>query len=335
MKIVIIRFSSLGDCVLLVPLAGYLKTRGADEIAVVTKQEYAEVFEAAEGVDRVVRYDPGTGIRGLTRIAAEFRGRGYRIIDAHNNPRSRFLCALTGRAAGRFRKYYPERLGLILFKKRAQIPSILASYGDLARAVGFPAAKLSPGGVVVPRESEARAAQRLGADGRKYIGVSPGAKWPMKRWDENKYLELARRLTDDHGFGVVLLGDQRDRGLSTRIEAGLGEGCVNVTGLTSVVESAAYLKRCELLVGNDSGLMHLAEAVGTPVVAVFGPTVEAFGYYPALAASRVVALDLECRPCSRNGGRDCPIGTHECMAGIDVGAVESAVKYCLRETGAL
>jgi heptosyltransferase-2 len=325
----------LGDCILLAPLAGYLKKNGAEEIVVVTKNEYAEVFEAAEGVDRVVRFDPGSGLRGLTRIAARFRGRGYTIIDAHNNLRSRVLCALTGRAAGRFRKYYRERLGLILFKKRARIPSILASYGRLAGAAGFPAAGLTPGGITVPEEFDIQAGEKLGIDGKKYIAIAPGAKWPMKRWNEKKFLELSRRLVEDHGFRLVLLGGENDLGPSTRIENELGKRCVNVTGRTSIMGSAAYIRRCELFVGNDSGLMHLAEAVGRPVVAVFGPTVEAFGYYPALPLSRAIEMDLECRPCSRNGRRDCPVGTHECICGIEVDNVESAVVNLLEDLGSL
>jgi heptosyltransferase-2 len=224
---------------------------------------------------------------------------------------------------------------LILFKKRTRIPSILASYGRLAGAAGLSAADLTPGGISLPEEYDARAGEELGGDGEKYVALAPGAKWPMKRWGEKKYLELSRRLVENHHFRVVLLGDENDRSLSTRIETELGKRCVNVAGRTSVLESAAYIKRCEVFVGNDSGLMHLAEAVDCPVVAVFGPTVEAFGYFPALPSSKVIELDLECRPCSRNGGRDCPIGTHECMAGIEVDSVESAAVNLLKDLGSL
>ncbi len=326
MKILIIRFSSLGDCILLVPLVKYLKEQGAEDVTVVTKKAYAEIFEAAAGVDGVVAFDPETGLRGLIRIAAGFRGRGYRIIDAHNNLRSRLLCAFLGGAAGRFRKYYRERVGLILFKKRSVVPSILTSYGELAQAAGFPAATLLPGGIVVPEDQERQAKERLGAGDRRYVAVAPGSKWPMKRWNPEKYLELSRRLMEDHGYGIVLMGDGNDRALSSRIEAELGERCVNITGRTDIIEGAGYLKRCALFIGNDSGLMHLAEAVGLPVLVLFGPTVRAFGYYPALPGSKVIELDLDCRPCSRNGSRSWPQSTHECLDGIDVSTmVETAI----------
>jgi ADP-heptose:LPS heptosyltransferase len=97
MKVLLIRFSSLGDCVLLCPLARHLKSKGggtgagAEEVCVVTKTAFVELFAATEGIDRVIGYDPQSGQSGLFRIARELRGHGYRVIDAHNNWRSRIL----------------------------------------------------------------------------------------------------------------------------------------------------------------------------------------------------------------------------------------------------
>jgi heptosyltransferase-2 len=90
------------------------------------------------------------------------------------------------------------------------------------------------------------------------------------------------------------------------------------------MEAAAVIQGAATFIGNDSGLMHLAEAVGVPVIALFGPTVEAFGYYPSLGASRVVERDISCRPCSRNGSRRCPKGTQECLTAIPVEPVAEA-----------
>ena len=79
--------------------------------------------------------------------------------------------------------------------------------------------------------------------------------------------------------------------------------------------------------------MHLAEAVGVPVLALFGPTVDAFGYYPSRPDSKVVERDIPCRPCSRNGSRTCPRGTQECMVEIDVDTVENAFSDLVSGTG--
>jgi heptosyltransferase-2 len=333
MKILLIRFSSLGDCILLCPLAAYLKSQGAVEVAVVTKRTYAELFSAATGVDRVIAFDPDGGIQGLFRIAADLRRRGFRVIDAHNNWRSRFLSWRMGGADGRFRKHYRQRLGLIVFKRPANLPSILGQYGALAEAAGVPAARLSPGGVEVPERHAAAAAERMHADGHPYVAMAPGARWPMKRWPLEHYLELARRLVREHGYRLLLMGDEADREASAPIAEEIGEMCVDITGRTGIVEGAGYLKHCAGLVANDSGLAHLAEAVGVPVVVLYGPTVESFGYYPSLAGSKTVERKLDCRPCSRNGARPCPRGTQECLTGIGVESVEEAVLELLSKTG--
>jgi heptosyltransferase-2 len=333
MKILIIRFSSLGDCILLCPLAERLKSQGATEVTVVTKTAYVELFAAASGVDRVVGFDPKSGLRGLLRIADDHRGQGYRVIDAHNNWRSRLLSWRLGGAAARFQKHYGERMGLIVFKRRTELPSILEHYGDLDQPTGGRRTVLSPGGIEVPKRYLDDAAKRMGTDSHPYIAIAPGARWPMKRWPVDGFVELARRLTRGHGYRLLLMGDREDRAAAAPIAEDVGDLCIDITGRTSLMEGAGYLQHCAGFVGNDSGLTHLAEAIGVPVVALFGPTVETFGYYPALVTSKTIERNLPCRPCSRNGARPCPKTTQECMTEIGVDAVESAVLDLLTGTG--
>lgn len=334
MKILLIRLSSLGDCILLCPLAAYLKSQGSEEVTVVTKRVYTEIFAAARGVDRIVGFDPRAGIGGVLRIASEHRDRGYLVIDAHNNWRSRVLSWRLGGAAARLCKYYRERLGLIVLKRPARLPSILEQYGALAVAAGLqPPARLTPGGIDVPGRFAETAAERLRIDHHPFIAVAPGARWPMKRWPVGSFVELCRRLARERGYRILLMGDKNDRNAAAPVASEIGDMCLDITGRTGLLEGAGYLKHCVGFIGNDSGLMHLAEAVGVPVVALFGPTVETFGYYPALAQSKTVERDLPCRPCSRNGGRPCPKGTQECLTGIDVDTVETAVLDMLSRTG--
>jgi lipopolysaccharide heptosyltransferase II len=303
------------------------------EVAVVTKTAYAEIFSATKGIDRVVAYDPRGGFKGLSRIAREFRDRGYLLIDAHNNWRSRMLSWKMGGASARFNKHYGARLGLIVFKRPARLPTILEQYGALAEALGVPPATLRPGGIEVPDRLVSAASEHVSSDRDSCIAVAPGAKWPMKRWPRDHYLELCRRLIRDRGLKIILMGDANDRDVTAAIAAAFEEYCIDITGRTSFLETAGYLRACAGFVGNDSGLMHLSEAVGVPVVGLFGPTVEAFGYYPALSQSKTVERDLSCRPCSRNGGRPCPKGTQECLTGIDVDTVETAVLDMLANAG--
>ena len=328
MRILIIRFGSFGDCVLLCPLAAALKSAGAQEVTVVTKRAWAELFCAATGVDRVVALEPSGGLAALERIARSHRDRGYVVIDAHNNWRSRFLSWRLGGASARFEKHYAVRLGLIVLKRAAAIPTMLEQYTRLGAAAGFDGT-LAPGGMAVPGPVIEEVEQE--AAGRRTIAIAPGSRWPMKRWPDDAWGELAARIARQSH--VVLVGDDGDRAAAAPLAAALGENATDLTGRLSLMGTAAWIQRSDAFVGNDSGLMHLAESLGTPVVGIFGPTVEAFGYYPALESSRTVERSLACRPCSRNGAVPCPRGTHDCMAGIGVDDVELALASLLDGTG--
>jgi heptosyltransferase II len=314
MNVLVVRFSSLGDCVLLCPLLAHLKRAGAREVAVLTKRGYAGLFACAEGVDRVVAIESRATPFDLVRIARGFRdGPDRVVIDAHANLRSRVVSAAAGGARARFRKFYRERAGLIVFKRPITLPTMLEQYAALAERAGFGPATLVPGGVRIPRAESERAESRVGREAPA-VAVAPGSRWRAKRW--SGFAALCDGLASA-GRRVVLVGDAHDRAYTAPIAAALGSRCIDAAGTASLTETAALIARCESFVGNDSGLMHLAEAVGVPVVALFGPTVHEFGYAPSLPSSRTIERRLACRPCSRNGATPCPKGSYECLERID------------------
>ncbi|HEU4929042.1 MAG TPA: glycosyltransferase family 9 protein, partial [Candidatus Krumholzibacteria bacterium] len=301
------------------PLFSHLKRAGATEVVVLTKRAYADLFSFADGVDRVVAIEPGTSVFELARIGRAFRD-DYVVIDAHANPRSRVVSFSAGGADARFRKFYLDRTKLIVFKRDAVLPTMLEQYGYLAERAGFGAARLSPGGIRVPREAYERASLRVGAG--PAVAVAPGSRWRAKRW--TGFAALCEGLVAA-GRRIVLVGDARDREFTAPIAAALGSNGVDAAGEPSLIQTAALIARCETFVGNDSGLMHLAEAVGIPVVSLFGPTVRAFGYAPSLPNSVVIERRLACRPCSRNGAAPCPKRNYECLERIRAEDVLAAV----------
>ncbi len=328
MRLFVIRFSSLGDCVLLCPLLAHARRSGTDSVVVMTKRAYAELFAAADGVDRVIAIDSGTSPAALSRIAREFREPEDIVIDAHASLRSRFVTWSAGGATARIDKHTRERLGLIVFKRPASLPSMLERYASLLEPAGLPPATLSPGGLRLPDAVIEHAARAVAGDDA--IAVAPGSRWPAKRWTGFTALctELAAR-----GHRVVLVGDAADRAATEPIARALGPAALDLAGRVPLLETAAHIARCRLFVGNDSGLMHLAEAVGVPVVALFGPTVEAFGYFPARPDSRTIERTLACRPCSRNGSTPCPRRTNECLEGIAPDDVLEVVSAALNGGG--
>jgi heptosyltransferase-2 len=160
----------------------------------------------------------------------------------------------------------------------------------------------------------------------RLIAVSPGSVWATKRWPVDRYASLARQFIA-RGYTVCLIGGESDAVVCKEIVQSLkSSSLLNTCGKLTPLQSADLLKRCRLLVTNDTAPMHLAAAVGTPCVAVFGPTIPEFGFAPV--GGHHVILErktLWCRPCTPHGGTRCPIGTHECMTGIPVEEVSQAV----------
>jgi len=147
-----------------------------------------------------------------------------------------------------------------------------------------------------------------------FVAVAPGSVWATKRWTERGFSELARWAVAQRVV-VVLVGTAGERDLCERVRTHAGHRVINLAGRTSPAELAAILELSSALLGNDSGPGHLAVAVGTPVVAIFGPTDPSRGFRPL--GDRVLTVDLgtslACRPCSVHGSHRCPRGHHRCM----------------------
>jgi heptosyltransferase-2 len=147
----------------------------------------------------------------------------------------------------------------------------------------------------------------------RIITIAPGSVWATKRWLAEYFAQTAAKLTAE-GFKIVLIGGETDKAVAAQLEEFTEVNICSAVGKFTLRQSALLIKHSELLITNDSAPMHLSVAVGTPVAAIFGPTVPAFGFYPYGESDRVAELkNLACRPCGKHGGDRCPIGTFECM----------------------
>jgi heptosyltransferase-2 len=262
------------------------------------------------------------GIRGLLSVAGKLRARSYDLaFIPHRSLRSAALAFLAWvpvrigftKSAGRFLLTKTE----IYRREQHEIDrniSLLTSLSADASPRELPK--------VYPAETDRRKVDRLlielevGHPGN-IVALAPGTVWNTKRWLKERFASLAVNL-DEAGLDVVLLGGEEDRALCSEIRTLSGSSHVhNAAGVLTLLQSAELLRRCKLLVCNDSAPMHLAAAVGTPVVAVFGATVPAFGFGPSGPHDVVVETEgLKCRPCSIHGGDVCPIKTFDCMREI-------------------
>lgn len=328
-KALVIRFSSLGDIVLTFPAVNALRQTGDTEIHYLTKKCYADLVRLNGAAARIHTISNHATLRELVTMVLVLRKQRFdEIYDLHRNLRSRivlFLLSFGTRTVTRsIRKFRMQEWFLFFFRERVFKRIIGCDLGRAAEALRtFKAHGSTKGdrpliepGALLTVNSGLNPQAKLGA--QKYVCISMESAWPQKQWPAQRFIEIAKGLRD-RSLGVVWLG------LKPLSASRQGSGDIDLTGKTDLSHAAAVLKSAELLVCNDSGLMHLAEAVGTPVVAIFGPTSRALGFAPVLPSSRVVEVDLWCRPCSKTG-RLCirPIQRRKCLTDVDVTRVWSA-----------
>jgi heptosyltransferase-2 len=309
-KLLLIRFSSLGDILLTTPLLAALRERyPLAEIDMVMSSEYgplAPLLPGSPGVHLFNRSDGLVGLIKLRRELAQQRG-GYDVVlDLHNNLRSRILRRGLGRRAYVIRKRTMKRWLLVRYKldMMKDEPDVIGRYFETARPLGV---------------SDHGSGARLGippTQKDRAIALAPGARHATKRWPAEYYVKLGKAYAA-RGYSIRVFGSQTESEVCEHIRAGIGEQCMSFAGELSLSSTALELAKCEAALTNDSGLMHVATAVGTPTVAVFGPTVREFGFAPREGATIVENSGLYCRPCTVHGSEACPEGHFRCMLELE------------------
>ncbi len=202
------------------------------------------------------------------------------------------------------------------------LPLMVQRFAALGAAAddSLPAQLPAPQLVVDPAQA-ASCREQFGLDEQAPIlALCPGAEFGgAKRWPEQSYAELARSYLD-RGWQVVLYGSANDQPVTAEIAATCGSGCHDLAGRTSLAEAVDMLSLSAAVVSNDSGLMHIAAALGRPLVVIYGATSP--GFTPPLNDNAaVVVRDIDCAPCFQ---RECPLGHHRCMR--DTSAMQVAAK---------
>jgi heptosyltransferase II len=320
MNSLVIQTSFLGDMVLTTPLIARLAESGF--VDVVATPAAAGVLENHPAVRRVHVYDKrktDRGPLGFTRLAGRVRSGKYDVAYlAQGSVRSAALAFVggirtrVGFASSAGRAFYTDQVPYIDNDHHAKRLLTLARRDAVSSDDPVPRPRLYPG------EAERAAVDALlrGVDAtRPIFALAPGSVWATKRWPG--YPALAAALA---GTGtVVVIGSTADRELATEIGAAAGQSAVDATGKLSLLASAELIGRAKVLITNDSAPQHLASAMNTPTITVFGPTVPQFGFGPLADRSAVAGIDaLACRPCDRHGPMKCPLGHWKCMREVAV-----------------
>ena len=314
----------LGDAVLSLPAVRDLRRNfPLARIEVLARPWVAPLYGAVREVDAVIES------RGVGADARAVRG----FAAAALLPNS-FASALTAWRAG-----IPERWGYAtdlrgpLLTRRARVSarargrSQVYYYRAMLGAIGLDVATEPDAALRCPEDWAARGAALLGDGGAPWIGLNPGAVFgPAKRWVPERYAAAGELLARRMGARVAILGGADERALGDTIAAGMRAPVRVLCGQTTLPELVGVLSRLRLLLTNDSGPMHVAAALGVPLVAVFGPT-DWRETAPVSGRHRLVREPVHCSPCLL---RECPID-HRCMRRIGVDRVVREAQALLDE----
>jgi heptosyltransferase-2 len=340
-KALIIRFSSIGDILLSSLLVRVFRKRfPACRLDFLVKEEYADLVQHNPNLSSVIRFPANGKFDDLVKLKKQIRETRYDLtIDIHDSLRSRYLCfgmpnvvRINKRKLARFLLVKTKWNFYHLF---GGAPNVAERYLEPVEHLGV---ENDGGGleIYLPEKATEKGKQlvsdreRNGAS--QFIGLAPSASHANKIWSGEGFAEVAASLASRNKAVIVLFGSAKDIPRCNEIERIITEKVpairvLNLAGKTSLVEAAAVMDYCSLIVTNDSGLMHLGAARKKKILAIFGPTVREFGFFPY--GTRSVVLEnniLSCRPCTHIGLPECPKKHFRCMKDINPAQVIEAAQ---------
>lgn len=338
-RILLLRLERIGDLLMALPAIADLRAAApAAEIDLVVGSWNADVARAIDGVTRVHTLDArwlareGSGLRlpALLRSARRWQRARYDLaINFEPDIRSNLVIAASGAAwtAG----YRSGGGGAVLdlaldYDRRAHTTDNARRL--VSTVFGAPVPAESAPTLIVPEQAHENASRVLAQTEGPLVGMHVSGGRAIKQWDPDQFAAVARRLIEETGATIVLTGAGGDRALVESVKAHLpATHVVDVAGHLDLLTLAAVLERVDVLITGDTGPMHLAAAVGTPVVAVFGPSDPA-RYGPRGPHHRIVRVDLPCSPCNRIRlpPERCTGHIPDCLAFISVERVLTAAR---------
>jgi heptosyltransferase-2 len=336
-KILIRATNWIGDAVMALPALRAVRKRFPEaEIAIVGRPYVTDIYHDQEICDRLIPYDPKglhSGISGRERLAAELRAHKFDVALLLQNAFDAAWLAWRARIPKRI-GYARDGRSFLLTKaiplpRHGEIPAHEKFYYlELLRRAGWLDSVQDETFISlrVSEEKRRSADEFLCASGARQgalrIAIGAGASYgSAKCWPPPRFAEVANQLQSEVDADVILFGTAVEASVSTAISAEMHRPPINLTGKTAIAELPALLSQCHLFIGNDSGAMHVAAAVGLPVIAVFGPT-DPEGTAPVTPRCTIVQQKPYCSPCFL---RRCPTD-HRCMTAITANMVEAAAR---------
>lgn len=328
-NILIIKLRYIGDVLLATPTVRVIKAAQPDvRVTMMVNRGTEDVLSGNPDLDEIIVLDKGSLAAQSQLIAGLRRRRFDAVIDLTDGDRSAFLGWISGA---------PVRIGFNdehRWRGRCYTQVVQSGTGvrhridrDLAalKPLGLHASETFPR-LWLTGEDGARADQLLDRLGirrdRPIIIIQPGARYWFKAWPHERFAELADRLASDYGCQVLIGGSREDEALARQIQEAAKSRPISMAGQATLKEFAAIAKRAALFVGNDSGAMHIAAAVGTPMVVLFGPS-NPDEWGPRGGPAEIIYKGLDCRACFHP---TCMRKEENCMKQIDPGEVLARIQ---------
>jgi heptosyltransferase II len=333
-KFLIIQTAFIGDVVLTLPLIQVIKKNYPDaEIDFLCIPSTSLLLKNNPYINEVIIYDKKrSGLKGLSGVIKKIRSKKYDyLITPHRSYRTAMIVKMSkagktisfDRSAGPF--MYSNRVkyekGLHEIQRNLKL---LSPLGIFENKIIKP--ELFPGREEKLKINEVLLENKITEPGR-ILTIAPGSIWFTKRFPAEKFIKLCDLLSTED-VKIFLIGSEKDVKIGNDIKSKTSnENIIDLTGKLSILESAELIGRSFATITNDSAPLHIANAMGTKVIALFGSTIPEFGFYPYGENDRVFEVKgLPCRPCTDHGRHKCPIGSFVCMNEIGEEGIAEAVR---------
>lgn len=330
MKVLIIRFSSIGDIVLTTPVVRALKQQLGAEVHYLTKKGFRGIVSANPHINKVYAIE-----KKVSEVLPALKEEGYDyLIDLHHNLRSLQIKLALKAKAYAFDKLNWEKW-LIVKLKQDRLPRkhIVDRYMGTVQPLGV---ENDGQGLdyFIPEDDEVEVGSFLSTnvlaaaqEAPRFVAFAIGAAHNTKRLPTDKIIAICQKIS----LPVVLLGGPGEAEEGQQIVAGAGGHVFNACGLLNLNQSASFVRQAYKVISHDTGLMHIAAAFGKDIISVWGNTIPEFGMYPYFPEgvghnTTMEVKGLSCRPCSKIGYQACPKGHFRCMRNISEESIVSVVE---------
>jgi len=338
-KILLVQTAFIGDVILTTPLIKAVKKKFSNsKLSVLLIPETEELLKNNPYVDEVLVYDKRGKEKSLNsffQLVNKIRQAKFDLaIVPHRSYRSSFLVFLSK---------IPTRIGFDKNQAKVFLTKKVIYQNNL-HEIDRNLSLIESNGIQIQEKlpelfpdknnfarTESFLSENKISSNDKIVVVASGSTWATKRWLPEGFAKVADWLIQKEKTKVVLIGGKEDEKLAHDITNLMQEKPVVTCGKLSLLESAALLSKCKLLLANDTAPVHMAVAMKTPVVEIYGSTVPAFGFYPYGDGHRIIEKNLPCRPCGIHGHQKCPLGHFKCMKEISAEEVFNTVVKKLKE----